>query len=211
MPRAVEAEHGHKHVSTQHALAARLDNAFTSSETATITGPVARPVAFEVRGTTLVFRGTSFASLSANREALHPSQTAAQAPQSTPPATPILVVQPIGTAAGAPAVPAVAPNADATTAAGGLQALPDTAAHEPPDAVAASRHVFLERTRDGAVIWLRDAQADPQTLARSVRTLVDEAHRRGVRVAGVRWNGQPLAVDLNHFRPEHQQGEDRGR
>lgn len=200
-------------LSTELALAARHGSGREGNLHPTMAGSAALPPAFSgtraMSGPAGAFALDSV-SAGATEGGLSPLQLAARPePRDGPPIGPVTIVQPVRTstsvAAPSVAVPTGAPAADE---------LPPVASTAPPDTpgtVPADRHVFLERTRDGAVIWVRDAQADPQTLARGVRSLVDEAHRRGVRVAGVRWNGQPVAADLNHFRPEHQQGEDRGR
>jgi hypothetical protein len=74
-------------------------------------------------------------------------------------------------------------------------------------------HVFLEHTGNGAVLWMRDARGDAATLSPSLKFLLAESARQGVKVTGVRLNGRALAwPELNSIpHSDHPQGEDHGR
>jgi len=82
-----------------------------------------------------------------------------------------------------------------------------------PAAPPSDTHLFIEHTSDGAVVWLRNARGDLGALAPTLQSLYAEAARRGVRVAGLRLNGQPVTwqAESHPFHLEHPQGEDRGR
>lgn len=54
------------------------------------------------------------------------------------------------------------------------------------------QHLFLERTEDGLVAWIRDAFATPAQLAGLVQALRAQAAQLGLRVHSVRLNGEPL-------------------
>ncbi|RQP26668.1 hypothetical protein DZC73_06635 [Albitalea terrae] len=129
----------------------------------------------------------------------------------------------------APPVPPL-PSATAWTASVPLRATPQFAASEdgaaPPEqselaeqrsdeplTVPADTHVFLEHTGEGAVLWMRDARGDAATLSPSLKFLLAESARQGVKVTGVRLNGRALAwPQLNSIpHSEHPQGEDHGR
>lgn len=92
--------------------------------------------------------------------------------------------------------------------------------HEPADrrvdpalSVPADSHVFIEHTGEGAVLWMRDARGDAAALSPSLKFLLAESARQGVKVTGVRLNGRALAwPELNSIpHSDHPQGEDHGR
>jgi hypothetical protein len=125
----------------------------------------------------------------------------------TPPLSPV-------TAGAASLLPGAAPGFMADDCA----AAPEH--HEPaarrndePLSVPAERHVFLEHTAEGAVLWMRDARGDVATLSPSLKFLLAESARQGVKVTGVRLNGRALAwPELNSIpHSDHPQGEDHGR
>lgn len=79
---------------------------------------------------------------------------------------------------------------------------PEAAAVAPPVSCGAGsevapQHVFFERTGQGAVVWIRHADATPAQLRSLVTALLQQAGASGVPLVGVRLNGTP--VDLHHL------------
>lgn len=56
----------------------------------------------------------------------------------------------------------------------------------------APQHVFFERTGQGAVVWIRHADATPAQLRSLVTALLQQARASGVPLVGVRINGTPM-------------------
>jgi len=88
-----------------------------------------------------------------------------------------------------------------------------TAGNEADLVVPSDSHLFLEHTSEGLVIWMREAACNLATLAPTLKSILAEATRRDLRVAGLRLNGRALAmpVDEQPIHNEYQQGENRGR
>jgi len=90
---------------------------------------------------------------------------------------------------------------------------PATGGNDADLVVPSDNHLFLEHTSEGLVIWMRDAAGNLATLAPTVKSILAEAARRDLRIAGLRLNGQAMAMpaDDQPIHNEYQQGEDRGR
>lgn len=83
------------------------------------------------------------------------------------------------------------PAAPESTEAAPVRALMAPAAQPGPT------HLFVEHTRDGAVLWVRDATADAAAMRTVVAAVLREAEARAVPIVSVRLNGAAYALSAN--------------